>query len=202
MRHFSYNPQHTLSGAQGGDQEWGALCSGKTGRTGLQIVRYFRRRFYMPNSCISLYLEKKNTKIFHGDVCSSWWVVTFTRPAANFCKVCAWLIAVCPTPSPLSYTRISFSPWLFGAVFQSYLKYHLPRLCKVDKTKAVTVIWKCGHLQGWATRDILRELRLWKHRILALMAELHSKGIISVSPGLFCSYYLSFVPTAPTKKKK
>ena len=30
------DPQHTLSRAQGGDQGWGALCPGKTGRTGLQ----------------------------------------------------------------------------------------------------------------------------------------------------------------------
>ena len=38
------DPQHPLKGAQGGDQEWGTLCSGKTGRTGLQIVRYFQEK--------------------------------------------------------------------------------------------------------------------------------------------------------------
>ena len=31
------NPQHPLNRAQGGDQEWDTLCSGKTGRAGLQI---------------------------------------------------------------------------------------------------------------------------------------------------------------------
>ena len=30
----------------------------KTGRTGLQVVRYFKEPIYEPNSCISLYLEK------------------------------------------------------------------------------------------------------------------------------------------------
>ena len=35
------NPQHPMSRAQAGDQQWGPLCSGKTGRTGLQIGRYF-----------------------------------------------------------------------------------------------------------------------------------------------------------------
>lgn len=30
--------------AQGGDQEWGALCSGTTGRTGLQTVRNFQEK--------------------------------------------------------------------------------------------------------------------------------------------------------------
>ena len=48
--------QPTHSTAQGGDQERGPLCSGKTGRTGLQRVIF--RRFYEPNSCISPYLEK------------------------------------------------------------------------------------------------------------------------------------------------
>ena len=51
-------PMHSIpcSGAQGGDQEGGTLCSGKT-RTGLQID-IFRRRFHVPNSCISSFLEK------------------------------------------------------------------------------------------------------------------------------------------------
>ena len=36
---------HTLKGIQGGDQEKGTLCSGKTARTGLQIDN-FRGKFY------------------------------------------------------------------------------------------------------------------------------------------------------------
>ena len=49
--------QHPLKGAQCGDQKWGTLCFGKTGRTGLQI--YIFRRFYEPSSCVSSYLEKR-----------------------------------------------------------------------------------------------------------------------------------------------
>ena len=39
---------HTLKGVQGEDQEKGTLCSGKTGRTGLQIDT-FRGKFYEPS---------------------------------------------------------------------------------------------------------------------------------------------------------
>ena len=35
--------QHPMKGIQGGEQKWGTLCSGgETGRTGLQIIRYFQ----------------------------------------------------------------------------------------------------------------------------------------------------------------
>ena len=51
--------QHTLKGVQGGDQEKGTLCSEKTGRTGLQAVRYFQEKFLMNlDFCIFPYLEK------------------------------------------------------------------------------------------------------------------------------------------------
>ena len=46
------DPRHLLPGAQGGDQEWGALCSGKTSRTGLQIVRYFQKILWDPLACV------------------------------------------------------------------------------------------------------------------------------------------------------
>ena len=60
--------QNPLSGAHGGDQEWGILCSGKTGRTGLEID-IFRRRFYEPNSCIFSYLKKTLKPFIMTDVC-------------------------------------------------------------------------------------------------------------------------------------
>ena len=41
------DPPHPLKGAQDGDQEWGTLCSGKTGRTGLQRVRYVQEKIFM-----------------------------------------------------------------------------------------------------------------------------------------------------------
>ena len=50
--------QHPLNRVQSGDKEWEhCLCSGKTGRAGLQIV-IFRSWCYEPRSGISSYLEK------------------------------------------------------------------------------------------------------------------------------------------------
>ena len=71
--------------------------------------------------------------------------MTFRRSATNFCKVCAWLHAL---PSPLSYPDIP--PVLFGRYFRAtrYLK-HCARAVIKDKTKKVTVICECSHLQGW-----------------------------------------------------
>ena len=40
---------YTCKRAQGGDQEWGAPCSGKTGRTGLQRVGYFQEMLWTKN---------------------------------------------------------------------------------------------------------------------------------------------------------
>ena len=50
-------PQHPLKGVHNKEQNWDTLYSGKTGKTGLQIV-IFRSRFYEPDSYISSYLEK------------------------------------------------------------------------------------------------------------------------------------------------
>ena len=52
--------QHIPKGVQCGDQGWDALCTGKTDRTGLQIV-IVSRDFMSPNSYIISYLD--NTKI-------------------------------------------------------------------------------------------------------------------------------------------
>ena len=111
--------QYSLKGAQGGDQVWGTLCSGTTGRTGLQIDIF---RFYEPNSCISLYQEKPYN--------CSWWhpswlhllAVAFTRWAAAFCKLRARLPVSFPSPKSHIYWH---SPCFFRAVFQSNLKCHL-----------------------------------------------------------------------------
>ena len=45
MSHSNCWPLTTLKGVQDGDEGWGTLSSGKTGRTGLQIG-IFRRQFY------------------------------------------------------------------------------------------------------------------------------------------------------------
>ena len=50
--------QHTFKGVQSGDHEWGTLCSGKTGRKGLQIVKIFPGDFISPVSCLFSHLEK------------------------------------------------------------------------------------------------------------------------------------------------
>ena len=51
--------QHIPKGGQGGNQEWSTLCSGKTGRTSLQIVVIFRRNLFLfLDSFLFPYLEK------------------------------------------------------------------------------------------------------------------------------------------------
>ena len=54
---------------------------------------------------LHLLISRKTLTSFTDDWCL-WLVATFTRPAANFCKMCAWLHA--PAPSPLWLI-----PWYF-----------------------------------------------------------------------------------------
>ena len=56
------SPQHPLKGAQGGDQDWGALCSRKTGRTDHQIVRYFQEILWA--QFLYLLMSRKALKSF------------------------------------------------------------------------------------------------------------------------------------------
>ena len=63
-----------------------ALCSGKTGRAGLQIDRYFQEKILWAQ----LYLEK-SLKTLHGGVCLPWLAVTSMRLEINIRKVCAWV---------------------------------------------------------------------------------------------------------------
>ena len=121
------DPQHPLKGAQGGDQEWGTLCSGKTGRAGLQIVRYFQEKILCAQ-LLHILISRKSTKILHGDVCSLWRAVTFRRLAAIFCKMVLGCMYI---PFHLNHICPDVPTWLFGVVFQSYLKccllgYSLP----------------------------------------------------------------------------
>ena len=88
------NLQHLLKGVQGGEENWGTLCSEKSGMKGLQIVRFFRSWFYEPNSYISPFLEKHWSP--------SWWrllLVTgkrFKRWAETCKNIC---LIVCLPPS-------------------------------------------------------------------------------------------------------
>ena len=96
------DPQLPLSGAKGGGQEWGTLCSGKTGSMGLHIVSYFQEKTLWAQF-LHLLIARKKLKSISDDGCPRL-VVTFPRPAANFYKMCAWLHA--PPPSPLWHILI------------------------------------------------------------------------------------------------
>ena len=82
----------------------------------------FSKRYFQENilwaQLLHLFVFRKNTKILHGDVCSSWLAGTFRRPAPTFCKnVCVWL------HGPLLHqNHICANIPPFGMVFQSYLK--------------------------------------------------------------------------------
>ena len=70
--------QHTLKGVQGRDQEWGILCSGKTGRIGLQMI-FLRENFMNPNF-FHLPILRKALKSVNWDVCSLWLVTFYCVP--------------------------------------------------------------------------------------------------------------------------
>ena len=105
--------QNLLKGVRVGDEEWGILCSEKTGRTGLQIVRHFLEKILWAQF-LHLLISRKALKSF---------TMTFhdqQEPSAkNAC-----LIAHTP-PSPKSHIYWPFS-YLFGVVSQSYLRYWFP----------------------------------------------------------------------------
>lgn len=76
----------------------------ETGRTSLQIIRYFQE-ILLAQRLLGI---EKSTKILHGDVCSSWLAATVTRPAVTFCKPWAWWPG--PRPSPASHTSCPTLP--------------------------------------------------------------------------------------------
>ena len=79
-----------LKEVQGGEQKWGTPCSGKTGRTGLQ-VDIFGSQFHEPDPCISLHLEKHENPWW-------WWLLLVT--SRNLLqKICAWLHVVALHPN-------------------------------------------------------------------------------------------------------
>lgn len=74
----------TPPGVQGGDQEWGSLCSGKTWKNRSSDCSIFSGDFRSP--ILESLHTKKSTIILHGDVCYSRLAVMFTRLAAMLCK--------------------------------------------------------------------------------------------------------------------
>ena len=119
-----------------------------------------------------------------------WPVVTFIRPAANFCKMYAWLHA--PSSSPVGYILpLSSLGHHFRAVWNT------ASWAVVKWTKVVMVTYEWSHLEGWAGESWGNsgKKEYWS------VAEVHSKGVIPVSPQklVFCT---SFVPsTSPLLQK-
>ena len=96
---------NTLEKVQGGEQTWGPLCSGKSGWTGLQIVRY-SQELILWAQFLHLLISRKPLKSFMVTL----FLVTsedFTRLAEAFWKKCfmAWI-----SPSPKITYILSFSP--------------------------------------------------------------------------------------------
>ena len=61
-----------------------ALCAlGKTGTTGLQIVRYFQEKILWAQFLVSSHIQK-STKTNNRDICSSWLAATFCQ---NVCLI-------------------------------------------------------------------------------------------------------------------
>ena len=72
---------------RGGKQKWGTLYSEKNWQNRFSDSQIFSGAYSMSPILVSPYIYK-STKIIHGDVCSSWLVITFMRLAETFCKKC------------------------------------------------------------------------------------------------------------------
>ena len=117
-----------LERVQGGEEIWGTLRSGKNGQNGSSDSEVFSGDDFMSPILIHPHIQK-NTKIPHGDICFSWLVVTLTR---NLLQKSTCLIAGTP-PSLKSHTDLT--PYLSGAISQSYLKFCL--LCNSPQFSSV-----------------------------------------------------------------
>ena len=123
---------------------------------------------------LHLLKSKKNIKILHDDWCL-WLVVTFMRPATNFCKMCGWLYALPPHLYLIHWFPPTPHPSFFGVVFHSHLWMQPP-----------------PRVSQWAPV---------KTQDTGPVAEVHITGMISVSPDLFGSCYLPFVAKTPIYPK-
>ena len=101
-----------------GEKKWGTLCSWKNGQNGSSDSEIFSGDDFMCPILIPPHIQK-STKIPHGHICFSWLVVTLTRNLLqkNMCLTAGTL------PSLKSHTDLT--PYLSGAVSQSYLKFCL-----------------------------------------------------------------------------
>ena len=100
-----------------------AFCVlGKTGRTDLQTVRYFQRKILWVEF-LHLLLSRKALKPF------TWCLLLMT--SSNLHETSSYLLKECVLDcvySPLTTISyiLTFPPYIFGAVSQSYLKCCLP----------------------------------------------------------------------------
>ena len=170
---LNYEPQQLqILWAQGGDQEWGTLCAGKTGRTGLQIVRYFQK--ILCAQFLHLLIPGTTLKSFM--VMSA--PCNCSKPSQDQQQTFVKCVPGC-MHLPLIfiiYTDI-ISLCLFGAVFHSPLRMQPPPM----------VSWWASEPGG-----------LWKLRLLPPIVEVHAKRMTSVSPDLFSFPYWPFVANIPS----
>ena len=101
--------QQPLKGAQGREQKWGAMCSRKTGGTGLQIDGPILWAQF-------LYLLKSRKALKFFMMMPAPW--DQQKPSAK--KICAWLHVLFPLHQNQIYTDLPH--YLFGAISQSYLR--------------------------------------------------------------------------------
>ena len=90
---------HLFKGVQGVVQKWGTLCSGKTCRTDLQIVKCFQEPMLWAQV---LYL------LISGKVLKLFILLMTSRPSEK--KICAWL-HVLPLQHNHVYRLSSLPPW-------------------------------------------------------------------------------------------
>ena len=115
---FSTPPE----GVQGGEQKWGILCSWKTGRTSLQIVRYFQELILWAQF-LYLLISRKALKSFVMMLVSRDSQKLHETSRSYLQKICAWLhvLALCQ-----NHIYSVLPLYLFGTVSQSYLRCCLP----------------------------------------------------------------------------
>ena len=122
---------------------------------------------------------QKKAKILHGDVCSSWLVATFRGPATNL-VTCAWLHA--PPPHLYHIHRNCFHLPIWGSILElSVIPWAVVKSTKQRMSQSSENTLRGRAIKPWGLRKL---------RILAPLAEVHIKGMISVRPDLFCSLYL------------
>ena len=141
---------------QGREQKWCALCSGKTGRTSLQIVRY-SQELILWAQFLCLLISRKALKF--------WITILRTRKTSetsrNFLqKICAWLHVLNSTPLLTKITYILSFPSTFWSSFLELSEVLSPRwqsLFHPNKTY-LAILTLCILFFSW---QLVREKNDW-----------------------------------------